>query len=138
MNSEADQKLAECQDQRIVTCDTKSSWSQIICGVCLGSILWQYCLTSLFSVWNDGAECTLSRFANRRLIGIVDIVGRYDTIQRDLNRMEKWAIRNLIKFNKGNEKSCTWGAVTPCAIAPWRLTARTQFCSWKAAFQERH
>lgn len=81
----------------------------------------------------------LSRFAdNRKLIRIVDIVGRYDTIQRDLNRMEKWAIRNLIKFNKGNEKCCTWGAVTRCAIAPWRLTARTQFCSWKAAFQERH
>lgn len=89
-------------------------------------------------VWNDGAECTLSRFAdNRKLIGIVDIVGGCDAIQRDLNRMEKWAIRNLIMFNKGNEKSCSWGGVTPCAIAGWGLTAGTQFCSWKAAFQER-
>jgi len=32
-------------------------------------------------------------------------------IQRDLDRLEKWADRNLTKFNKGKCK--TWGGVSP-------------------------
>lgn len=56
------------------------------------------------------------------------------TLFRGTSTMEKF--RNLIKFNKGNEKSCTWGAVTPCAIAHWGRTARTQLCSWKQLFSK--
>lgn len=34
------------------------------------------------------------------------MVAGLTTVQRDLNRMEKWANMNLLKFNKGNKGKC--------------------------------
>ncbi|KAK4823609.1 hypothetical protein QYF61_004212 [Mycteria americana] len=45
---------------------------------------------------------TLNKFAvNIKLGGMVDTPDSCTEIQRDLNRLEKWADRNLMKFNKG-------------------------------------
>ena len=33
--------------------------------------------------------------------------------RRDLNRVEKWTNRNLMKFGK---VKCTWGGIIPCSI----------------------
>ena len=35
-------------------------------------------------------------------------------IQRDLNRLEEWAARNLINSIRINAKSCTWEGRSPC------------------------
>lgn len=44
----------------------------------------------IISVWSDGAECTLSRFAdNRNLTGIIDIVGGDVALFRGTSTMEK-------------------------------------------------
>ncbi|PKU49354.1 rna-directed dna polymerase from mobile element jockey-like [Limosa lapponica baueri] len=50
---------------------------------------------------DSGIECTLSKFVNNtKLCGTVDtLVGR-DLIQRDLDRPERWATANLMKFNQ--------------------------------------
>ncbi|RMC14265.1 hypothetical protein DUI87_09356 [Hirundo rustica rustica] len=36
-----------------------------------------------------------------------------------LNRLERWAEKDLLKFNKQNTGSCTWGRVTPHTSIAW-------------------
>lgn len=64
----------------------------------------------LFSIFindmDDGAEGTLSKFADgTKLIGAA--------IQRDLDRMEKWAGKNFMKFSQGKCKVLHLGRNSP-------------------------
>lgn len=45
---------------------------------------------------------------------IADTPDNWPVFQRGLNREEKWANRNFVKFNKGSEKSCTYTVQTKC------------------------
>lgn len=52
------------------------------------------------------------------------MAGRQDVcamIQRDHERLEKWA-------DRANAKSCTWGGTTPGITAHWELTRSLQGC----------
>ncbi|PKU27057.1 rna-directed dna polymerase from mobile element jockey-like [Limosa lapponica baueri] len=70
---------------------------------------------------DDGAEYTLSKSADiAKLGGVADTPNGCANLQRDLNRLEKWAYKNVMKFNKGN-----------CKVLPLRRNdAVHQFRMW--------
>ncbi|PKU48384.1 hypothetical protein llap_1292 [Limosa lapponica baueri] len=56
----------------------------------------------------------LSKFAdNTKLCGVVDMLKERDTIQRDLDRLERWACANLMKFKKAKCKVLHVGQGNP-------------------------
>ncbi|GAB0184047.1 mitochondrial enolase superfamily member 1 [Grus japonensis] len=87
--------------QRVVVNGSMSKWRTVTSDIFVGDT-------------DSGIECTLSKFADdTKLCGVVDMLEGRDAIQRDLDRLERWARANCMKFNKAKCKVLHMGQRNP-------------------------
>lgn len=89
-----------------MTNDTKSSLNPDTSGIACGSVLW-----TMHQHLSDGAEHSFSRFAGDAKLqrGVTAVPDDCPVFLRNLEGLEKWDSRNLMKFITGKHKALYLG-----------------------------
>ncbi|GAB0180173.1 mitochondrial enolase superfamily member 1 [Grus japonensis] len=100
--------------QRVVVDSSMSKWRSVTNGVPQESVLGLALFNIFVGDMDSEMDFTISKFANdTKLCGVVDTLEGRDVIQRDLDRVERWAHANFMKFNKAKCKVPHMGRRNP-------------------------
>ena len=111
--------LAGCS-QKVAINVSVSGWRQVTSSDPQGLVLRPVLFNSFINNIDDSIEFTLSKVADgTKLSGAVDTLEAREAIQRNLDRLEKWAYENLMMFKKAKCKVLHLGGEIPGVYTDW-------------------
>ena len=91
--------------QKVVVNGSMSVWRSVTNAVTLGSVLGPVLFNIFVSDMDSGTKCIFSKSADdTKMSSAIDMPEGLDVIQMDLDKLEKWAYVNFMRFNKAKCK----------------------------------